>query len=182
MSYLLKMLNCKHYDTLTDRHPPKCKWLVYQWLNVHHIYNDGIKKNINNLRSRLYYPFTHYLCFNIGLCGNQWHCINVTGASTVFIPINIIYSLFVPTMQDPTAMHFLCITNCFSFSRLFHEIFHDGTTSDAQHYELNRSGTCLKLKTWYFVTIIMMGTKSATLYKRKCKWHQSRNWHIVLLE
>ena len=44
MSYLLKMLNCKHYDTLTDRHPPKCKWLVYQWLNVHHIYNDGIKK------------------------------------------------------------------------------------------------------------------------------------------
>ena len=45
MSYLLKMLNCKHYDTLTDRHPPKCKWLVYQWLNVDHIYNDGIKKH-----------------------------------------------------------------------------------------------------------------------------------------
>ena len=26
-----------------------------------------------------------------------------------------------------------------SFSRLFHEILHDGTTSNAQHYELNRS-------------------------------------------
>ena len=28
-----------------------------------------------------------------------------------------------------------------SFSRLFHEIFHDGTTSDAQHYELKSKQT-----------------------------------------
>ena len=61
-----------------------------------------------------------------------------------------------------------------SFSRLFHEIFHDGTTSNAQHYELNRSRPVDKLKTRYFVTLDMMGTNFATLHKRECNCHQDR--------
>ena len=36
---------------------------------------------------------------------------------------------------------------CFSFSRLFHEIFHDGTTSDAQHYELKSKQTLKMIMT-----------------------------------
>ena len=75
-----------------------------------------------------------------------------------------------------------------SFSRLFHEILHDGTTSDAQHYELNRSRPVDKLKTRYFVTLDMMGTNFATLHKRECSCHQNRKvancfgWIRVCLE
>ena len=60
-----------------------------------------------------------------------------------------------------------------SFSRLFHEILHDGTTSDAQHYELNRSRPVDMLKTRYFVTLNMMGTNFATLHNREYNCHQN---------
>ena len=61
----------------------------------------------------------------------------------------------------------------FSFSRLFHEIFHDGTTSYAQHYELNRSRPVFNISR-YFVTLNMMGANSATLHKWEYNCHQNR--------
>ena len=60
-----------------------------------------------------------------------------------------------------------------SFSRLFHEIFHDGTTSYAQHYELNRSRPVFNISR-YFVTLNMMGANSATLHKWEYNCHQNR--------
>ena len=58
----------------------------------------------------------------------------------------------------------------FSFSRLFHEIFHDGTTSYAQHYGLNRSRPVFNISR-YFVTLSMMGKlKPEYIYITKDKW------------
>ena len=68
-----------------------------------------------------------------------------------------------------------------SFSRLFHEIFHDGTTSYAQHYELNRSRPVFNISR-YFVTLNMMGANSATLHKWEYIVIKIENWQIVLLE
>lgn len=36
------------------------------------------------------------------------------------------------------------------YARLFHEIFHDGTTSDAQHYELKLKRTLFKVENMIF--------------------------------
>ena len=52
-----------------------------------------------------------------------------------------------PEVQEVHGVHeilggsFFLHHGSFSFSRLFHEIFHDGTTSDAQHYELKSKQT-----------------------------------------
>ena len=56
---------------------------------------------------------------------------------------------------------------------IFHEILHDGTASDAQHYELNRSRPVDMMKSRYFVTLNMMGTNFATLHNREYNCHQN---------
>ena len=65
-----------------------------------------------------------------------------------------------------------------SFSRLFHEILHDGTTSDAQRYELKRSRPIVMLKLIIFVTLNKMETNFATMHIVI----KIEEWEIVLLE
>ena len=61
-------------------------------------------------------------------------------------------------LSSGPAVHIKFQDGSFSFSRLFHEIFHDGTASYAQHYGLNRSRPVFNISR-YFVTLSMMGNQ-----------------------
>ena len=60
------------------------------------------------------------------------------------------------------------------FSDLFHERLHDGTTSNAQNHELERSRPVVMLKLNIIVTLSMMETNFATLHKKEYICHQNR--------
>ena len=68
------------------------------------------------------------------------------------------------------------------FSDLFHERLHDGTTSNAQNHELQRSRPVVMLKLNINVTLSMIGANFATLHKKSTIVIKIEEWQIVLKE
>ena len=68
------------------------------------------------------------------------------------------------------------------FSDLFHERLHDGTTSNAQNHELQRSRPVVMLKLNIIVTLSMLETNFATLHTKNSIVIKIEKWQIVLIE
>ena len=75
-------------------------------------------------------------------------------------------------------------SDSFSFSRLFHERSHNGTTSNAHNdnHELERSRPVVMLKLNINVTLSMIGANFATLHKKSTIVIKIEEWQIVLIE
>ena len=73
-------------------------------------------------------------------------------------------------------------SDSFSFSRLFHERLHNGTTSNAHNHELERRRPVVMLKLNINVTLSMIGANFATLHKKSTIVIKIEEWQIVLIE
>ena len=64
----------------------------------------------------------------------------------------------------------------------FHERLHDGTTSNAQNHELERSRPVVMLKLNIIVTLSMMEAIFTTLHKKNTIVIKIKKWQIVWIE
>ena len=97
-------------------------------------------------------------------------------------PIKIHYSFFHALELSGCYQQVLQQSQLVSFSSLFHESLHSGTTSNAQNLELKRIKPVVMLKLNIIVTLSMLKAIFATLHKKNTIVIKIKKWQNLLIE